>query len=57
MEILINSKEEMNDCKAFIEQSLVAGYTVNIEFLCKDSEQLAEKYDYLIDLGDCILGY
>jgi len=57
MEILINSKEEMKECHSFIEQSLVAGYIVNIEFLCKDSEQLAEKYDYLIDLGDCILGY
>jgi len=57
MDILINSEEEIKVCKAFIEQSLVAGYSVNIEFLGTDSKKLADAYDYLIDLGDCILGY
>ena len=57
MDIIINKKEEMEDCVAFIEQSLTAGYTVNIEFLCDDGLELVNKFDYLLDMGDCILGW
>ena len=57
MNIEINSKGNIVKCVAFIEQSLIAGYSVNVDFVCEDGEQLADEYDYLIDLGDCMLGY